>query len=469
MPVSLDAGAQPLLQPEEISYRLAEGIAVHDRDVKRDDMRDGLLMITSHRICWIDRARRKPVGWLLSHIVDITSEEGTLMFGHSKIVVHLSLPPTAEQLRAASVGPAYPTLPGSLNGSHGHHYSTHRLSGGRAHIKLSFHKGGRDASLEDLRKAMQRKAWEAAAGPAQSAETAITATDVMRAPGIGGLLERRAKAQAESSQLTNTAFGDLEELAKHARSLVAMAEQYASEAQRKAAAAAAGSSTGSGDGSPNVSAPDADVASAGSLALSMGLLSNPITKASSGGLFYSELARQIAAFIGPYLARVGGLAPLTDIYCLYNRARRTDLVSPEDVLEAARLMGTSAVPGLGMRLVRLQNGAAVPGHSSHSDASNGGLLVLQLDSFSPEAAAQRIEALLRKRVVLAGTGAFLRDLTCEQASGDPYVTAIELNALWRVPLPVAQQLLAAAEQQGRVCRDASLSGLRFYLNRFVEA
>ena len=31
---------------------------------------------------------------------------------------------------------------------------------------------------------------------------------------------------------------------------------------------------------------------------------------------------------------------LTDAYCMYNRARGTDLISPDDLLEAGKLFGT---------------------------------------------------------------------------------------------------------------------------------
>ena len=37
------------------------------------------------------------------------------------------------------------------------------------------------------------------------------------------------------------------------------------------------------------------------------------------------------------LARVGGMMTLTDVYCLYNRARGTELISPDDLLEACEL------------------------------------------------------------------------------------------------------------------------------------
>ena len=38
------------------------------------------------------------------------------------------------------------------------------------------------------------------------------------------------------------------------------------------------------------------------------------------------------------IQRLGGAVSLTDLYCLYNRARGTELVSPDDLLEAVKLM-----------------------------------------------------------------------------------------------------------------------------------
>lgn len=38
---------------------------------------------------------------------------------------------------------------------------------------------------------------------------------------------------------------------------------------------------------------------------------------------------------------------LTDAYCLYNRARGTDLVSPDDLVDACKLFGSL---GLGMHV-----------------------------------------------------------------------------------------------------------------------
>jgi ESCRT-II complex subunit VPS36 len=49
-----------------------------------------------------------------------------------------------------------------------------------------------------------------------------------------------------------------------------------------------------------------------------------------GALYHEELAKQLADSLQKHLAKNGMIA-LTDAYCLYNRARGTDLISPEDM------------------------------------------------------------------------------------------------------------------------------------------
>lgn len=44
-------------------------------------------------------------------------------------------------------------------------------------------------------------------------------------------------------------------------------------------------------------------------------------------------ALQLADFLRPRLERSGGLLPMPDAYCLFNRARGTELVSPDDLLQ----------------------------------------------------------------------------------------------------------------------------------------
>ena len=52
----------------------------------------------------------------------------------------------------------------------------------------------------------------------------------------------------------------------------------------------------------------------------------------SGKNYYNDLSREIEKFLLGILDKFGGVLALVDIYCMYNRARGTDLISPEDLL-----------------------------------------------------------------------------------------------------------------------------------------
>merc|ERR1739848_446209 len=82
--------------------------------------------------------------------------------------------------------------------------------------------------------------------------------------------------------------------------------------------------------------------------------------------YYEVTARQVADFLVPRLRKrsaaasrkasggagasnSGGMMSLTDVYCLFNRARGSNLISPEDLRESCALLGTSVKVGLSMR------------------------------------------------------------------------------------------------------------------------
>ena len=106
---------------------------------------------------------------------------------------------------------------------------------------------------------------------------------------------------------------------------------------------------------------------------------------------------------------------LTDVYCLYNRARVTDLISPDELLDAARLFGSL---GLGVRMRSFPSG----------------LNVVQLDAMSDDEIVRRVTALL----------------DAAPPRPYPYVSAPQLATLWRVPLQIVhQQLLVRRRSSNR--------------------
>jgi ESCRT-II complex subunit VPS36 len=305
-----------------------------------------------------------------------------------------------------------------------------------------------DASSKDfqawqaaLSKALSRQSWltarkAAAAGPKRFSDTdSRNPRSGTRAAhiGLGGLQRRQKQEETAGKALAGSAFRDLDSLMAKAREVVQLAERVAQINEQ---------ASRSGDSG----ATEEERAQFNSLVRSVGIAS-PVTRDSMGGsgsgdLFYSELARQLAGFVRPFLKKAGGMLALTDVYCLYNRARGSELVSPNDLLTACRQLQPLS---LGMRLRTFESKVTV----------------LQLDTFSDTAVAEKLGALaleVQKEAAAATNG----DLA--YGSGlSPLVVARR----WRVSLLVAGEHLRTAEKEGALCRDDSAGGLRYFANFFL--
>ena len=75
-------------------------------------------------------------------------------------------------------------------------------------------------------------------------------------------------------------------------------------------------------------------------------------------------ALQLADFLAPRINKAGGMMPLPDVYCLFNRARGAELMSPDDLLTASKLL-----PAIGAQLTFRQfaSGVLVVQTAAHSD------------------------------------------------------------------------------------------------------
>lgn len=118
---------------------------------------------------------------------------------------------------------------------------------------------------------------------------------------------------------------------------------------------------------------------------------------------------------------------LTDLYAIVNRARGTELVSPDDLYQACVLFEP------------LQLGF-------HIHTFPSGVIVVQPNSFTPESISQRVLEGVRARGSMSAPGA-----------------AEELS----VSIPIAQDVLNAAEQLGVLCRDDDpVQSSRYFENLF---
>ncbi|XP_061558309.1 vacuolar protein-sorting-associated protein 36 isoform X2 [Phycodurus eques] len=122
----------------------------------------------------------------------------------------------------------------------------------------------------------------------------------------------------------------------------------------------------------------------------------------------------------------GGMMALTEVYCLVNRARGMELLSPEDLLNACKMFESLKLP------LRLR-------------VFDSGVMVVQLQSHSEE---EMIASAL--------------DNVSEKGS----LTAEEFAKLLGLSVLLSKERLLLAEKMGHLCRDDSVEGLRFYPNLF---
>ncbi|KAM7182003.1 vacuolar protein-sorting-associated protein 36 isoform 2-T2 [Macrochelys suwanniensis] len=162
--------------------------------------------------------------------------------------------------------------------------------------------------------------------------------------------------------------------------------------------------------------------------LSMGI-ANPVTREThgSGTHYHMQLAKQLAGILQAPLEERGGIMSLTEVYCLVNRARGLELLSPEDLVNACKMLVALKLP-LRLRLF------------------DSGVMVIELQSHNEE---EMVASAL------------------ETVSEKGSLTAEEFAKLVGMSVLLAKERLLLAEKMGHLCRDDSVEGLRFYPNLFM--
>ncbi|KAL3768179.1 hypothetical protein ACHAW5_007913 [Stephanodiscus triporus] len=198
---------------------------------------------------------------------------------------------------------------------------------------------------------MQRKAWDdrerQATKEARRTSTAIAARKV----GVDAILTKNALRDRENANLVHLAFGgskdelgaktndkgskkeDIDVFLREATELVKVIHKYSATIERERAAASA------------VNPGERFVASGKDADKLFGMMENmgitsALSKKQAGSAYHKQLARQLGDFLrlNDKLTKAGGMMTLTDVYCLFNRARGTNMISPEDFLKAVDLM-----------------------------------------------------------------------------------------------------------------------------------
>ena len=267
----------------------------------------------------------------------------------------------------------------------------------------------RDDILSFLHKALQRQEWEAKARLETKQKHAQSLT--ARKVGVDAILSKNKIKHQQAAKLTDSAFdGDAETLLKEAAELVSVIHKYVATLDRQ-----------------KETSGDEDTGKLVDMLQDMGMTS-ALSKSSFRGTtdaYYEQLSRELTDFLRTKLKKAGGLLTLTDTYCMYNRARGSNLVSPDDLVKAVDCM-TKLQLGMSKRIFP------------------SGLIVIQDDSFDDVRMAERLQQL------------------AEQG-----VTEMDAGRALGISILLAHEQVLAAERMGYLVRDETLETIRFFPNKFV--
>ncbi|CEP12224.1 hypothetical protein [Parasitella parasitica] len=271
-------------------------------------------------------------------------------------------------------------------------------------VRLSFRKGGQSTFLSNLKTALSTKQWEKVSTPITE-----PATPTKRGVGISAIEDRIQKTTLEANETMTDAFQDLDRLMMKATEMVKLAEAISSKVSK------------------DPSNENNELSALRTHLLNLGIAS-PVTKDSAGSIYHQELARELADFLAKFFQKEDDMKSLTDVYCLFNRARGTALISPEDLYKASQQFEQLRLP---FRLRKFPSG----------------LLVIQSIDMDDSRAASRVSRHVK-----------------EQEGG---LTALQLAEIEKLALAVAVEQLDVAEKMGLICRDEGPTGLTFYENLFL--
>ncbi|XP_063231751.1 vacuolar protein-sorting-associated protein 36 [Bacillus rossius redtenbacheri] len=363
-----------------------KGVKLYDGDDKTP-FENGEVMLTSHRLLWGHAGDlsggRTCLSLPLRYVVFAEEESSGFGFSRSrKVMLHLSAPLQGK-------------LPGPVSRSRNNF------------IKLSFKEGLENDFMHVLSDTLQKRKWEVL--PTVSAQQHRT---IKLRTGIVGIERSIQERQRATDESITAAFQDLSKLMTMAKDMVNLSRNISHKIKEK-----------QGDITED------ETVRFKSYLLSLGI-EDPVTRDSfhSDSRYHQELAGELARVLEEPIKEAGGMMALTDAYCRANRARGMELVSPEDLLGACKVLDRSRLP---LRFHEFESG----------------VMVLQLQSHSIENIVQST-----------------KDIIEEKES----ITAEELAQFLGISVLLAKERLKTTENHGKACRDETLEGLRFYPNLFLQ-
>lgn len=283
-------------------------------------------------------------------------------------------------------------------------------------IKLSGRSGIDESFVQSLYETIAARVWETTqSSPTDSDSQSTNSGDPKPPPriklrtGIVGIERTLQERQKQTDENISMAFKDLSKLMTMAKDMVAISKVVSSKIRER-----------NGDISED------ETIRFKSYLMSLGI-DDPVTRDSSqsNSEYFQRLGNQICETLLDSITESGGMMSMTDVYCRINRARGLELISPEDLLNACRTLNGP------IKLRTFPSGATV----------------LQLENHDDEIVA---------------------DETAKEVEKSNSMNVEDLARILGISWLLAQERLLTAERYGKLCRDESIEGLKFYPNLFLK-
>ena len=293
---------------------------------------------------------------------------------------------------------------------------------GSNYVRLALKQGGMRSLKGKLNEAISQKQWNVVIPPRNIVRPAKAGQKPLRT-GIQGIKKSMEQKHKQTDNQISKAFEDIDQLVAMAKPMVKLAKTISEKIRDK-----------QGD------VTDDETVKFKSYLMSLGI-SDPVTRDGAGSdqTYYLELAKEIYQILQAPLNESGGIMTLTDAFCRINRARGMELISPEDLLNACKTF--------------------------NNPKSNSLNIPIQLHTF-PETGVHVLQ-LASAEVSSEQTLAHTEGLVSEKT--ETGLSVEEFARLAGIAVVLAKERLLAAETCGRLCRDDSVEGLRFFPNLLLTS
>lgn len=315
----LTSSGRPIFQPGEVESNLLSSIDIESEENPNFPVfKSGVLILTTHRIIWIDESKNNNSSSSSStssaSAISIPLGAVTHIFSPKKSIKSMFASPRIRfQVSVSTAGKV-------------------EEKGSRSMVITLVFRGSKsdpDTFVTKFWEAWRARSWEVLSSEKSDSNEknfgSVESSSGLRMAGVSGILRKEQETWESTDKSLQDAFQDLNALMGKAKEMVMLAEKM----RLKLLSGPTG----------QPSTTDEEMGSKQDMQdwlLSVGIAS-PVTKESAGALYHQQLSRQLADFVKIPLERAGGMTALIDVYCLFNRARGTELISPEDLLQACAI------------------------------------------------------------------------------------------------------------------------------------